>query len=66
MDLASRWLLMTVFAFMLLALAGLAWSIAAGQWRGLAAGARMVLDDDDESAPVPADPAPTGGPHTCP
>jgi cbb3-type cytochrome oxidase maturation protein len=47
MNLAEYMMVATVIVFALAAAVALAWSVAAGQWRDRAEGARIVLDDDD-------------------
>ncbi len=46
MTLAEYMVFATVFVFGVGAAVALAWFLASGQWRGRAAGARVVLDDD--------------------
>jgi nitrogen fixation-related uncharacterized protein len=53
MELAAIWMYQTVFAFMALALAGLAWSLATGQWQDLHEAARIPLDNDDPATEEP-------------
>ena len=50
MNLAEYMMVATMIVFALGAAVGLAWSVAAGQWRDRDAGARVVLDDDDPAA----------------
>jgi nitrogen fixation-related uncharacterized protein len=47
MNLGEYMVVATAIVFALAAAVALAWSVAAGQWRGRAEGARIVLDDDD-------------------
>ena len=49
MNLAEYMMVATMIVFALGAAVALAWSVAAGQWRDPAEGARSVLDDDDPS-----------------
>jgi nitrogen fixation-related uncharacterized protein len=48
MNLAEYMMVATVIVFALAAAVALAWSVAAGQWRNRAEGARIVLEDDWE------------------
>lgn len=50
MNLAEYMMVATMIVFALGAAVALAWSLAAGQWRDRAEGARVVLDDDDVTA----------------
>jgi hypothetical protein len=50
MNLAEYMMVATMIVFALGAAVALAWSVAAGQWRSRAQGARIVLDDDDVTA----------------
>ena len=52
MNLAEYMMVATVIVFALAAAVALAWSVAAGQWRNRAEGARIVLDDDDSAERV--------------
>ena len=47
-DLATQWVLMTVFVFSAGALVALVWSILTGQWTGLAEAAMVPLQDGDD------------------
>lgn len=49
MNLAEYMMVATVIVFALSAAVALAWSLAAGQWRDRAAGARIVFDDESGS-----------------
>lgn len=46
MPLAVYMMVSTIAIFALGALFALAWSVAAGQWKALSAGARSVLEDE--------------------
>jgi nitrogen fixation-related uncharacterized protein len=68
-DLATKWVLMTVFVFMAGALVALAWSILSGQWKGLHEAAMVPIEDGDDlddngrletDATDPGRPAPLG------
>jgi cbb3-type cytochrome oxidase maturation protein len=47
-NLATYMMTATIAVFALGALFALAWSVAAGQWKDLAAASRIVLDEDEE------------------
>jgi nitrogen fixation-related uncharacterized protein len=48
MNLAVYLMVATISVFALGALFALAWSIAAGQWKNLESGSRIVLEDDED------------------
>lgn len=50
MSLAVYMMIATIGIFWLGAAIGIWWSVAAGQWHGLAEGARMILDDEEQGA----------------
>lgn len=54
MNLAEYMMVATMIVFALGAAVALAWSLAAGQWRDRAEGARVVLDDDGSERVFPA------------
>jgi len=59
MDLSIYMIVATFAVFFTIAAVALTWSVAAGQWRHLAADAAIVLDVDDPypgEAEPPADP----------
>lgn len=47
MSLAVYMMVATIAVFVTGAAVALTWSLAAGQWKNPAEGARMVLDDED-------------------
>jgi hypothetical protein len=68
-DLATKWVLMTVFVFTAGAVVALAWSIMAGQWKSPHEAAMLPLEDGDDldddgrletEATNPGRPAPSG------
>jgi hypothetical protein len=52
-NLAEYMMVATMVVFASAAAVALAWSLAAGQWRNRAEGARIVLDDDSAERVFP-------------
>ena len=47
-DIATKWVLVTVFVFTSGALVALVWSVIAGQWTGMTEAALIPLQDGDD------------------
>jgi len=47
-DIATRWMVMTIFVFTAGALVALVWSFMAGQWKNLGEAAAIPLHDGDD------------------
>ena len=47
-DIATRWMVMTIFVFAVGALVALVWSFMAGQWQNLGEAAAIPLSDEDD------------------